>query len=168
VHDIRGGVGRCEVDLILRSFEEAQLDENTVMSAYLRAYQYRPLRAEPLCELARYCRFRGYWALAYLFAREAAAIPHPGSDERIFVYDNVYWWRARDEWAVAASWTGRWHETKELCERLLAGSTLPASERGRVQRNLEMAHERVGPPSFVAQQATSNSDQINISTAAYR
>jgi tripeptide aminopeptidase len=27
VHDIRGGVGRCEVDLILRSFDEAQLDE---------------------------------------------------------------------------------------------------------------------------------------------
>ncbi len=27
VHDIRGGVGKCEVDLILRSFDELQLDE---------------------------------------------------------------------------------------------------------------------------------------------
>ncbi len=29
VHDIRGGVGKCEVDLILRSFDEIQLDEFT-------------------------------------------------------------------------------------------------------------------------------------------
>jgi tripeptide aminopeptidase len=27
VHDIRGGVGKCEVDLILRSFDELQLDD---------------------------------------------------------------------------------------------------------------------------------------------
>ncbi len=27
VHDIHGGVGRCDVDLILRSFDEAQLDD---------------------------------------------------------------------------------------------------------------------------------------------
>jgi tetratricopeptide (TPR) repeat protein len=133
--------------------EEGQLDENTVMMAYLRAYQYRPRRAEPLCDLARYCRVRKLWSLAYLFAKEAAAIPHPGADERLFVYETVYSWRALDEWAVAASWTGRWLETKEICERLLAGSALPACERGRVQRNLELACGTLGLPTITAQAA---------------
>jgi glycosyltransferase involved in cell wall biosynthesis len=132
---------------------ELQLDESTVMTAYLRAYQYRPRRAESLYELARYCRMRELWSLAYLFAKEAAAIPHPGVDERIFVYETVYSWRALDEWEVAASWTGRWLETKEICERLLAGSALPACERGRVQRNLKLACARLGLPAISAQAA---------------
>jgi tetratricopeptide (TPR) repeat protein len=130
--------------------EEAQLDESAVTMAFMRAYQCRPKRAEPLCELARYCRMRERWPIAYLFAREAASIPHPGADERLFVYENVYAWRALDEWAVAASWTGRWLETSQICQRLLAGQALPDCERGRVQRNLELARAALGVPTIAA------------------
>jgi tetratricopeptide (TPR) repeat protein len=132
---------------------EARLDVYTVMMAYLRAYQYRPRRAEPLCELARCCRERELWSLAYLFAKQAASIPHPGADERLFVYETVYSWRALDEWAVAASWTGRWLETKQVCERLLAGPALPDCERGRVQRNLELARATLRVPTITAEAA---------------
>ena len=124
--------------------EEAQLDENTVIMAYLRAHEYRPTRAESLCDLARYCRVRKLWSLAYVFAKEAAAIPHPDADERIFVDESVYAWRAMDEWAVAASWTGRHLESKGVCERMLASVTLPASERRRVQENLDIQIAALG------------------------
>jgi glycosyltransferase involved in cell wall biosynthesis len=127
--------------------ENAQLDENTVILAYLRAHVYRPRRAESFCELARFCRVRQIWSLAYVFGKAAAAIPHPGVDERSFVDESVYAWRALDEWAVAASWTDRHQESKEICERLLAGSALPASERSRVQGNLELDLAALSPPA---------------------
>ena len=127
--------------------EHAQLDDNIVVLAYLRAHVYRPRRAESLCELARFCRVRKIWSLAYVFGKAAAAIPHPGVDERSFVDEAVYAWRALDEWAVAASWTDRHQESKELCERLLASSGLPASERSRIQGNLEIVLAALGPPA---------------------
>lgn len=133
--------------------EELQYDESFVIRAYLRAYEDRPIRAEPLHELARYCRLRGSWPLAYLFAKAAAAIPHPGLEESLFVYEQVYTWRALDEWAVAASWTGRWRETKELCERLLANAALPAIEHPRVQRNLDLACKNLGETNVIARAA---------------
>jgi len=49
VHDIRGGVGKCEVDLILRSFDESQLDvfaETVSQAANLVASRTPGLRAE--------------------------------------------------------------------------------------------------------------------------
>ncbi len=39
--------------------EEAKMDRTRPWLGFLRAYQNRPKRAEPLCELARYCRVRG-------------------------------------------------------------------------------------------------------------
>jgi len=58
------------------------------LAAYLRAYQFRPIRAEPLYELARYYRQRGEYAVAFLFAKTAIEIPRPPDihflDERVY------------------------------------------------------------------------------------
>lgn len=57
VHDIHGGVGRCEVDLILRSFEASQLDEfaSVVVEAAEAAIAKTPgLRVE----VQRRCQYR--------------------------------------------------------------------------------------------------------------
>jgi glycosyltransferase involved in cell wall biosynthesis len=108
-----------------------------VIEAHLRAFEFRPCRAEPLCDLARFFRERREFQLAHLFASKAAALPKPA--ETLFLEDDVYGWRALDELAVAAYWVDRREDCRDLCVRLLTGGQLPEAERARVQANLDLA-----------------------------
>jgi glycosyltransferase involved in cell wall biosynthesis len=114
--------------------EQLQRDAADVVAAYLRAYQFYPARAEPLCALARRFRASGKWALAELFARAAAGTPVP--DDMLFVDDDVYRWRALDELAIATYYTGKRFESADLHRRLLVEGKLPAAELARVEANL--------------------------------
>ncbi|MGV1006948.1 MAG: glycosyltransferase, partial [Candidatus Nanopelagicales bacterium] len=48
-----------------------------VQEAYLRAWEYRPSRAEPLHDIAVHYRENGRYVLGHLFAQRAAQIPCP-------------------------------------------------------------------------------------------
>ena len=109
------------------------------LEAYLAAYQYRPSRAEPLCDLARHYRVSKQFALAYLFASRAAAIARP--NDSLFLDVNVYTWRSLDELSIAAYYVGQPKEALALGERLLREGRLPDSERGRVEQNLEFSRQ---------------------------
>lgn len=117
-------------------------DDDTVVGAYLRAYEQRPQRVESLCEAARFLRTRGRMAAAYPFARTAADAPRP--DDVLFIDESVYAWRALDEFAIAAYYAGRFKEGLAANQRLLSGKSLPASERARVQKNLQFCKEKAG------------------------
>jgi tetratricopeptide (TPR) repeat protein len=122
---------------------EAGHDWPSVSAAYLRAYQFHPRRAEPLCALATRHRLEGEWALAELFARAAAGIARP--DDIFLVDDSVYDWRAADELAIATYYVGKYAESEALCRKLLSNPKLPASERERVEANLRFALGARGP-----------------------
>jgi hypothetical protein len=122
--------------------EQLGADPDVVVAAYLAAFECRPIRAEPLCELARYLRQNGRYRLAHLFASYAEAMPRP-ENEVLWVDEGVYRWRARDELGVAASWIGRNEESSALCRDLLSDDRLPDNERARVQANLELAESRL-------------------------
>ncbi|GAB3285589.1 glycosyltransferase [Parahaliea aestuarii] len=137
----RAGMGGWEEEVWYALFQVALLHQQleeiqaTVVDAFLAAYACRPLRAESLVSLAHYLRTREAWELAYLFARAACDIAPPS--DRLFVDWSVYQWRARDELALAAFYTGRKVEAEQLWRQLLSDvEALPASERGRVEQNL--------------------------------
>ncbi len=114
----------------------------SVVEAYLDAYQSRPTRAEPLMHLARYHREHGArYALAHLFALQAIAIPRP--PDVLFVDEGTYHWRAKDEYAIACYWTGRYRESVAACQELLASGVLPEAQRARVTENLNFSLQRV-------------------------
>lgn len=69
-----------------------------VQQAYLDAYAFDPRHAEPLYEVAKHWHALEQYALAYLFASRAAALPVP--DVALFVDAEVYAWRAADLAAV--------------------------------------------------------------------
>ena len=118
-----------------------KLSAPTVINAYLQAYERRPTRAESLCYLAMYMREQDRVAAGYPFARLASKIPRP--NDILFIDDSVYAWRAKDEHAIAAYWTGRYEEAFRLNAELLEEGKLPANELERVQRNLDFCRERV-------------------------
>jgi glycosyltransferase involved in cell wall biosynthesis len=129
---------------IARLSEHLQREPGCVMERYLEAYQYRPQRAESLCQLARYCRLRGKYAVARLFAKQAVGIPKPA--DILFIDEACYDWLCLDEYAVASYWTGDYRESEMACLNLLNGRCLPAEERPRVIENMNFARKAQGLP----------------------
>lgn len=109
-----------------------------VQDAYLRAWAFRPSRAESLHAVASRYRGEGRYQLGYLFSRRAAGIPHPDRDQ-LCVDDDVYRWRALDELAVCAAWIGEHAEAFALYRRLIALSDIPEPDRQRVAKNRDFS-----------------------------
>ncbi len=108
-----------------------------VQDAYLRAWELRPTRAEPLYHIAVHYRVAGHYRLGYLFAERAAEISLPKQDQ-VFRLE-LYTWRATDELAVCASQIGRHAEAFMLCRRLLACPGVPDGDRQRIARNRDFS-----------------------------
>jgi glycosyltransferase involved in cell wall biosynthesis len=121
-------------------FERANASAAEVIDAYLAAFDARPTRAEPLCELARYLRLAGRYASAYTHARMATDLPAP--QDLLFVDQSVYRWRAHDERAVSAFYIDRRDECADLNRQLLANPALPESQRARISANLALCSEK--------------------------
>lgn len=122
---------------------QAGAPADVVVASYLRAHEARPVRAEALCDLARYLRLHGRHALAHVFAARARDIPRPS--DILFLADDVYAWRALDEYAVASYWVGDHAASADACRRLLASPDTPDDQRRRIADNLRYAVERLGP-----------------------
>lgn len=143
----RAAMGGWEEEVFFSLFQAAGLlvvlgrPDGAVVEAFLKAFQYRPVRAEPLCALARFCRSREDCHLARMFAAQAVAIPRPA--DHLFVDESVYRWRSLDELAVASYWVGNLRESREACRRLLSEGLLPAGERARVEANFRCAEAQV-------------------------
>ncbi len=65
---------------IAQSLENLQKPWPDVQDAYMRAWEFRPTRAEPFYCIARHFRAEGRYQLGHLFARLAAE--HPTSHRR--------------------------------------------------------------------------------------
>jgi Glycosyl transferase family 2 len=117
-----------------RSMTELDAPWPDVQDAYLRAWEFRPTRAEALHAIAYRYRVEKRYRLGYLFAKRAAQIPLPEQDI-LFVGADVYAWRATDEQAICAFYLGKRAEAFTLCRRLLARSDVPDGERQRIARN---------------------------------
>jgi glycosyltransferase involved in cell wall biosynthesis len=117
----------------------AQLGEPwpDVQDAYLRAWEFRPTRAEPLYAIARRYRLEKRYRLGYLFAERAAVIPLP--EEDFIVRAEVYAWRATEEQALCAFWIGKQAEAFTLCRRLLARPDIPDGDRQRIARDRDFS-----------------------------
>jgi glycosyltransferase involved in cell wall biosynthesis len=148
VYERRVALGAWAEEVSASLFAIAQLSEklgksdDAVIAAYLRAYEFRPQRAEALCHLAVFCRLKNRMALAHLYATAAKAIPRP--DDILAVHEAVYAWRSLDEYAISAYYIGRHAEAIDANRRLLASPHLPEGERARVQKNLEFSTAIVG------------------------
>jgi len=128
------------------SYEAAMLKEKLgkepaeIISTYLQVFEKRPTRAEPLCQLARYCRDRGWHNQAYVFSHAGVVIPFPDS-EMLFVDGPIYEWRMLDEFSIALYWTGHFDWCKQVCEDLLGHA--PACELDRIKKNIEFAEQQI-------------------------
>jgi hypothetical protein len=133
-----GGFGAEETYFAMWRIAESMAQQGepwpAVQDAYLKAWAFRPTRAEPLHAIARRYRSEGRYALGYLFAERAAQIPLPEHDAMLSDAA-VYAWSAIDEQAVCASWIGKQAEAFTLCRRILSLPDVPEGDRRRVAGN---------------------------------
>lgn len=113
------------------------LDADDVEKAYLRAYEYRPSRIEPIHDLCVYLRLKEKYQKAYLYAKGVADKSY--TRDVLFVARDVYLWKLKDELAVAAFHCGEKDVSRQVCEELLKSPHLPFQQVQRIQHNLALA-----------------------------
>ena len=141
-YERRVTMGGWEEEVWYSLFQIAVMSERlgdppgAVSQAYLRAFAFRPSRAEALVELARFHRLQGAHALAFLYAKHASQMQRP--DDRLFVDADCYAWRALDEVGISGFYVGTTAAAQvghDATKRLLVEHRIPASERDRVANN---------------------------------
>ena len=144
----RAEMGGWDEEVYYARYQAASLMErlgrpwSEVLDAQLGAWRLRPSRLEALHAAIVLCRDHGLWDMAYALAVVAAATP-PSKDV-VFVTAEVHRWRALDERALAASWTGRFAEATRITAYLLASARAPEAERPRLERNLVHYRAQLG------------------------
>jgi hypothetical protein len=99
-----------------------------VQDAYLRAWEFRPTRAEPLYDIARHYIAEKRCQIGYLFAVRAAEIPLP-EDDMTVPHPDLYAWRTTFQQLVCAYHTEKHAEAFTLSRRLLARPDIPDDDR---------------------------------------
>lgn len=107
-------------------------DWRDVARTYLRAYDRRPQRAEPLWCLAQLHSDHKEFATAEMFARVACSKPVPPDVQPLD--RSVYDWRVPLELAVAIANQGRLSEALAIVKRIESSPSLPHSELPNVRR----------------------------------
>lgn len=121
-----------------------------ILDAFLKAYELRPSRAEPLHDLAKYCRLKNLFAQAYLFANMGVQLPYPA--DLLTLTKEIYQWRLWDELAVSAYWLGKYAESKQACEKILqqVDLNLSTADLARVTANLDFSLAKlIVPPKQI-------------------
>ncbi len=107
-----------------------------IYDAFMRSYESRPSRAEPLYQLARLHRMHNRPKAAYIYARMALEIPRPNEDT-LFIEEIPYSWGVLDELGAVAHTVGKFHLGMQVCHKLLCEKKYPPTEEARIKNNFE-------------------------------
>lgn len=125
----------------LGNMQEKLNEWDEALKTFFKAYEFRPIRAEPLFQCAKIYRKRGNLLLGYLLSKEALSHPYPEEDNCVeyVAYDHTI----LIEFANCALLLGKFKEGLEACIKLLANPNLPPEYKSRVQSNYEVARNNV-------------------------
>ena len=107
---------------------------STIHEAFLQAWAYRPIRAEPLWQLSRLYRQNGNPRLAYLYAKSALDTPFPENDI-LFISHDLWDWSLLDEISASAFYVNKFDEGLAACNLLLKNGKLPKEHIDRIKDN---------------------------------
>ena len=113
-----------------------------IKERFLMAWNYRPIRAEPLYQIAKMYRLINQPRLAYLYAKMAKDMPYPHFDI-LFIDEDVYKWQVDDEIASTAFYLHRFDEGVAAGKKCMANPFYPETEKSRMQQNLQLYEQRM-------------------------
>lgn len=113
-----------------------------IKERFLMAWNYRPIRAEPLYHIAKMYRMVNQPRLAYLYASLAKKMPYPKFDI-LFIDEDIYRWQVDDEIAATAFYLHRFDEGIEASRALLENQYYPDDQKPRMQENLKLYEQKI-------------------------
>ena len=128
--------------------QQAQgVEWGVVMDAFLKAYEFRPSRAEPLYEIVKYCRENKQFHSGYLFAKRLLEIPYPG--DGLHIDKPVYDYLAAFETAICAYYVGDDETAIRLNTTLMHRKDIPAQFSKQARANLQFSLDRLGKEALL-------------------
>jgi glycosyltransferase involved in cell wall biosynthesis len=109
-----------------------------VITAYSKAWEFRPERLEAVFHCMRKLREQNRWILSFTYGN--MALKNPGTQDILFVEPEVWQWRLLDEYSLAAFQTGNpeiSYEKMKAVVEMPAFSSLNPQEQQRIKRNLD-------------------------------
>lgn len=137
--------------------ERLERPPEEALAAFLRAHEAAPRRGEALHAALRRCRLGGLHQTGWILAQQAIKLRQP--PDALFVQPAIYEWGLRDEYALAAFYSGNFAESLAICEVLLADPLLPAAQRPRVAANAGFARDRLAQAASAAAPAPKPTQQ---------
>lgn len=111
--------------------ETLKYPQDTLIESYSKAYQFRPLRAEPLYRIASLFLEAGKPVLAYTVAKTALSIPIP--NDIVYVEKWIYEYGSLIQAIDASHLIGKKEETKTLCKELLLKPSLTEEHKKAIE-----------------------------------
>ena len=144
---MRANAGLWEEEVYVSLLEASKLQEQLnhpvdhILATLRRANGVGVRRAEACYAASRLCRINRRYAEGFEFARQGLEITSP--DDALFAAPWVYQYGLLDEFAVNASWIGRYQDCLEACHRLLKEGLIPLEEMPRVRANAQLARKKL-------------------------
>ncbi len=121
--------------------ESLKKDYQEIIDSYMKAFEYRPSRVEPLYRLALYQRGLGNYSEAYQVASKGLVLQE--SNDALFVEKWIYDYGLLLEYSIAAYWTGRYLEALLASKIIKMNSSLPFNFRECVEKNLIWINQKL-------------------------
>lgn len=112
-----------------------------VVKSYVKAFEYRNTRAEPLYHLAQYLRKNNHYAEGYVVAKAGLTIP--ATKDLLFVESEAYSYGMLLESSICAYWIGKYQECHDETCKILALKDLPLPFKECAEKNLVFAKEKL-------------------------
>lgn len=122
--------------MIARIKEQLGRHPDEVITAYSRAWEYRPERLEAVFHVMRKLREQKRWVLSFTYGN--MAIKNPGTSDVLFIEPEIWQWRLLDEFSLAAFHTGNPEIGAEKMEAIMKMPffvSLPDVEKDRIRKN---------------------------------
>jgi glycosyltransferase involved in cell wall biosynthesis len=113
--------------------------DDEIVNAYLKAWEYRPIRLEAAYHLIRYLVTQKRYFLGLTIAGMCMRM-HPCNDI-LFVEGDIWTWKMSDEYSVLAYYTGNIKDAYYSCRAIVENpifNEIEPSEKDRILKNYEI------------------------------
>ena len=110
---------------------------------YLRAYDYKPSRLEPIHQVLRHCRENKLYNIGYIIGKAVLENKKDLESEALFVDGDVYLYQMLDEFSICASWSGHNKEAITVIEGIIPKieGDIEKETEDRIKENLKICRE---------------------------
>jgi len=120
------------------------LDGDIDFLGYLKAYNYKPSRLEPIHCILKYCREKELYNIGYMVGKAALENGEELEPDALFVDGTVYEYQILDEFSICASWSGRNEEAVDAINKIIPiiEGEIDEENEKRIKENLKICREK--------------------------